>query len=518
MSEILYGPVPHSEAADFIRSKPAVSRAVFDQMVPEVRARTFLVTGMVPLDIAQKLRDRIADLPAGGDWDKIKREVADSLTPFFKHPGVEKGGGTVDSDEARAAAERRAELLLRTHGYQAYAASQYNVLERQKDVFPYWRYQTAQDDRVRDSHAALEGVVLPANDPFWQTHFPPWDFNCRCTVVPLSEADAAEIRGEDAQKPADQRSILTTEQRSRMNTDGTLLRGPNEIVDVRSPRQKRDGDGYAWQPGDLRLPLSTIKERYSPEVWSAFETFAKGTALGGDYGRTTLYTWLKDPAAGKHGESEPAPAPSHPGDTAPARTSPVSRVFALAGSRSAARPVMEATLAAIDRVHDDGTLPEMKLTSKPVPGALGHFRASTREIAVSPKGLWPRMTASHEAGHMLDWFALGAPGKFASELHPDLAAWRTAVANSAAVKGLVKGTVDGMPISGREYFLRKHEIWARSYSQYIAQKSGDVEQLAQLGRIRAVPGIGKLIQWDDDDFKPIAAAIDDLFKKKGWIA
>ena len=528
MTQILFGPVPHQEASDFIKDKPVVSREVFDRMVPEVRARTFLVSGMVPLDIAQKLRDRIADLPAGADWDAIKKDVAGALSPFLGAGGEEEAGGD------GGAALRRAELLLRTHGYQAYAASQYEVMQRQADVFPYWRYQTAQDDRVRDSHAALEGVVLPANDPFWQTHFPPWDFNCRCTVVPLSDADMAEIQDEDQKKPVDQRSILSPQQRSRMNTDGTLLRGPNQVVDVRSPRQKRDGDGYAWQPGDLRLPLSTIKERYSPDVWSAFESFAKSTPLDG--GRT-VHSWLQGtplapravtpppPAVPRARPDTPLPAPPVEPPTLaptpapiPARQAPVSRVFKMKGSRSEARPTMEATLKAIDRVHDDGALPEMKLISRPVPGANGHFDPSNREIAVRPNGPWPQMTASHEAGHMLDFFALGTAGQFASQSHPDLTAWRTAVAGSKAIQQIATGTVGGKPIRSQEYFLRGREIWARAYAQYIATKSGDPELLRQLDIIRQAPDIGTLIQWTDEDFAPIATAMDEVFRKKGWIA
>jgi SPP1 gp7 family putative phage head morphogenesis protein len=524
VSQILFGPVPHTEASDFIKDKPAVSRAVFEQMLPEVRARTFLVSGLVPLDIAQKLRDRIADIPDGGDWDKAKRDIADSLSPFFQPDVAAKNAeGNLMSDSerqaaAQAAAERRSELLLRTHGYQAYSAAQYNVLERQKDVFPFWRYQTAQDDRVRDSHAALEGVVLPANDPFWQTHFPPWDFNCRCTVVPLSDADVAEISQEDKSKPPEERSILDEQQRSRMNTDGTLLRGPNEIVDVRSPRQKRDSDGYAWQPGDLRLPLSTLKERYSPEVFSAFEEFAKNTTL--EDGRS-IHDWL----AGAPAQAPaPSPIPSVPSvvstpspEPVPARSAPVSSAFGIT-KRSKAQPVLWRALAAIDRVHDDGTLPQMTFTGRPSRGNLGHFKRDSREIAVSASGPWRQMTATHEVGHMLDWFAITVPGRFASEVAEELAAWREAVAASSAVKQLESGSVNGRPIYKRDYFLITRELWARSYAQYIAHKSGDIELLRQLDIIRNVPDLGSLIQWSESDFAPIAAAIDDLFKKKGWIA
>jgi SPP1 gp7 family putative phage head morphogenesis protein len=541
MTQILFGPVPHRAASDFIKDKPAVSREVFERMVPEVRARTFLVSGMVPLDIAQKLRDRIADLPAGADWDKIKGEVAESLSPYLApDPGAKNDEGNPMSGAereaaARAAAERRSELLLRTHGYQAYAASQYEVMQRQTDVFPYWRYQTAQDDRVRDSHAALEGVVLPANDPFWQTHFPPWDFNCRCTVVPLSDADFAEIREDDQQKPVDQRSILSPEQRSRMNNDGTLLRGPNQVVDVRSPRQKRDGDGYAWQPGDLRLPLSTIKERYSPEVWSAFESFAKATRIEGSQ---TIHSWLEGAPAvarpstppgatprtgrtSRRPDPEPSPepaaaVPAEPG--VPVRQSPVSRVFKLQASRTSARPAMAAALAAVDRVHDDGALPEMTLISRPVPRANGHFDARNREIAVRPSGPWPQMTASHEIGHMLDFFVLGSAGRFASESHPDLGPWREAVAKSRAIQQILAGQVGGKAIYKAGYLQSPREIWARAYAQYVATKSGDPELLRQLDIIRKVPDFGAVIQWSDEDFAPISAAMDEVFRKKGWIA
>lgn len=47
-------------------------------------------------------------------------------------------------------------------------------------------YVTAGDDRVRDSHEELDGVTLPKSHPFWDTHYPPLDWGCRCTVMPSS--------------------------------------------------------------------------------------------------------------------------------------------------------------------------------------------------------------------------------------------------------------------------------------------------------------------------------------------
>jgi len=45
------------------------------------------------------------------------------------------------------------------------------------------QYRTAQDDRVRDEHAALAGITLPFSDEFWGQYYPPNGWRCRCTAV-----------------------------------------------------------------------------------------------------------------------------------------------------------------------------------------------------------------------------------------------------------------------------------------------------------------------------------------------
>lgn len=67
------------------------------------------------------------------------------------------------------------------------------------------QYRTMEDDRVRDEHAALNGITLPADDPFWEENYPPNGWNCRCTVVqvrkgkyPVSDSGEAVKKGKDA--------------------------------------------------------------------------------------------------------------------------------------------------------------------------------------------------------------------------------------------------------------------------------------------------------------------------------
>ena len=65
------------------------------------------------------------------------------------------------------------------------AADQWIDIEAQKDTLPLLQYVTAGDSRVRPLHAAWDGIIKPVDDPFWYTHNPPSDFNCRCVVIQL---------------------------------------------------------------------------------------------------------------------------------------------------------------------------------------------------------------------------------------------------------------------------------------------------------------------------------------------
>jgi SPP1 gp7 family putative phage head morphogenesis protein len=69
----------------------------------------------------------------------------------------------------------------------AQAARQWKTYDANKDLFPNLKYRTVGDDRVRDEHAALDGVIKPVDDNFWNTYYPPNGWRCRCSVTPTSE-------------------------------------------------------------------------------------------------------------------------------------------------------------------------------------------------------------------------------------------------------------------------------------------------------------------------------------------
>jgi len=72
-------------------------------------------------------------------------------------------------------------------------------------------YRTMRDSRVRDSHAALNGVCLPVGDPFWETHSAPNGSRCRCRCYGADQEaiDRLKVAGVPLQFEAPAEAMVT---------------------------------------------------------------------------------------------------------------------------------------------------------------------------------------------------------------------------------------------------------------------------------------------------------------------
>jgi len=204
------------------------------------------------------------------------------------------------------------------------------------------------------------------------------------------------------------------------------------------------------------------------------------------------------------------------------------------------KQISDRVLRNIDSVHSDGALPLIpvkRTTTREGSGAFGMYQRTRPEngdqavkIALNHRSPHPEFTLAHEIGHFIDH--KGLPGSYmSSEYHPALEKWRKTVEASPEVQWIqqlydgkstvvVEGNIYRIPKKHLSYLLRKREIWARSYAQWIAKKSGDTRLLDQLkdeinqDAKREIPLPG---QWRDENFEPIAEAIEALFKEMGWL-
>ena len=91
----------------------------------------------------------------------------------------------------------RLRTIYYTNSIVSSQAGQYKQLMKQAEDYPYWRYKTAGDSKVRPAHRALHNKVFRYNDPFWDTHYPPNGWFCRCSVEALDDYDLKHLEGKE---------------------------------------------------------------------------------------------------------------------------------------------------------------------------------------------------------------------------------------------------------------------------------------------------------------------------------
>ena len=85
----------------------------------------------------------------------------------------------------------------------ALSTSRYRQMLRLTKGAPYWEYVTARDERVRETHRGLDGVILRFDDERWQKIYPPNGWRCRCVVSSLTRNQAKGVNIKEMQDRVD---------------------------------------------------------------------------------------------------------------------------------------------------------------------------------------------------------------------------------------------------------------------------------------------------------------------------
>ena len=74
-------------------------------------------------------------------------------------------------------------------------AARWVDFEKNKADMPFLQYSSVGDGNVRPEHQVLNGIIRKVDDSFWNTHYPPNGWNCRCDVRQLATSYAQETVG-----------------------------------------------------------------------------------------------------------------------------------------------------------------------------------------------------------------------------------------------------------------------------------------------------------------------------------
>lgn len=238
---------------------------------------------------------------------------------------------------------------------------------------------------------------------------------------------------------------------------------------------------------------------------------------GGDRCRCLEFFELKAESPGAPGQSIGPPATVDPVPT----SSSVAQHFDVSGGSAELRALVSDQIEAIGQVHSlPASLPRIPLQITQMSSAYGKFtvwasrvtgQATDAKIALSRPALDrvpPITSVVHEVGHFLDAFGLGGevPGGIIDAGYLSgtdaMSSWRTAVSESNAYRQLVLS-------GGTPYQTSIKELWARSYEQWIALRSGNGALAAKIAA--RLQEDNPNLYWGEDDFAPIAAAFDEAF-------
>jgi SPP1 gp7 family putative phage head morphogenesis protein len=187
LHEYDFTPQTDREAAERLRRKAALKRDEFDQLSARQRRHAFTMAKVNNARLLQQIKNKLrAAIDKGVPYADFRRQVED----LFDRKGLPRP------------ALHRIQLVFRMQAQQAYSDGRREVLDSKEvsNAFGYRMYKTVGNGtpgvrNVRPDHAVLHNKIFKWNDPFWDRFTPPWDYNCRCTFIALTEGQVKARRG-----------------------------------------------------------------------------------------------------------------------------------------------------------------------------------------------------------------------------------------------------------------------------------------------------------------------------------
>ncbi len=299
MAEPQLTALPPEEAIAYFRTKGLVESFSWEDVSAEEHAVAFTVAKAMRRDVLQDLREGVDRAIAEGvTFEQFKKD----LRPLLEEKGWWGRKAMTDpltgrEREVQLGSGRRLRTIFDTNLRTAYAAGRWERIEATKAALPYLRYVAVGgkegDGRTRLQHRAWHGTCLPVDDPWWETHYGPCDYGCRCTAEQVN------------QRTLDRRGWAVTPKPTEFPKVAHINRRSGEVTLV----EQGIHPAFGFNPGKARLagltpspsgappPLAKLAQGGSPPI-PPRPADLPGPALTLDDARTDFYGQFNLPAGG----------------------------------------------------------------------------------------------------------------------------------------------------------------------------------------------------------------------------
>ncbi|MDM5074570.1 phage head morphogenesis protein [Aeromonas bestiarum] len=188
---------PPQAALDWFKAKGIQPGFDYRDVWLEEQANAFTVAKMLNADLLVEVRALVEKALAEG---QTYQQFAAAIKPLLVKSGwwgIQEmdDPATGETKRVQLGSEGRIKTIYRTNMRTARAAGQWQRIERTKRAMPYLVYQLGPAREHRALHVSWNGITLPVDDPWWQTHMPPNGWGCHCWVRQISKFEYAKLEG-----------------------------------------------------------------------------------------------------------------------------------------------------------------------------------------------------------------------------------------------------------------------------------------------------------------------------------
>ena len=182
-------------AIAYLKQKHIAESWDWQDMLDDAHVSAFTIAKSAELDVATDIYQAVLKAAESGQtFSDFKRQ----LTPVLQQKGwwgkqAVPNPDTGELQNVQLGSPYRLKTIYLTNLQSAYMAGRYAEMTAAIATHPYWQYVTVNDGKVREAHRKLHGQVFAADDPVWDTLYPPLDYRCRCRVRPLSHSQGAAL-------------------------------------------------------------------------------------------------------------------------------------------------------------------------------------------------------------------------------------------------------------------------------------------------------------------------------------
>ncbi len=271
---------PSKEALTYFRGKGLRVGFDYRDVWGQEHAHAFTVAKVAELDILDDIKTQLDAALANG---VTYREFAKNLKPTLAKKGWWGVSEMVDPltgirREVQLGSARRLKTIYNANMRSARAAGQWARVQRTKKTHPYLVYELGPSEVRRPEHVAWAGLILPIDHPFWQSHYPPNGWGCKCRVRQVSKREYARLNA----------------------TENYRTTAPE--IKTRRWTNKRSGESInvpvgldpAWMRNSGQDRVRVVRERLTQKVASADQQFAQA-AVSSIIRSPVLDAWVAAP-------------------------------------------------------------------------------------------------------------------------------------------------------------------------------------------------------------------------------